>query len=172
MNHIKKFNESLDYKKTFKYRISTREGVNVTTHNPEDFPIENMRLEWAYTLFFQKAVLGALQSGMRIIADEKRDLTPEEMDRQERVIALCDTITTSNDPEHVQITCTQEEIEIIEKFAMIGWKNTIGADLDGVNFPKGIEGMKKTLTDPDGEYLKNQKKKFETFKKIIETRHT
>ena len=55
MNKIKRFFEHIGRDKTFKYRISEEEGVLLSTHDSEKFPIENIRLEWGYTLIFQPA---------------------------------------------------------------------------------------------------------------------
>jgi hypothetical protein len=157
--------------KIFKYRISEKEGIVVGTHDHEKFPIDNMRLEWAYTLFFQKAYSRIIwELYERRTSDEAS--TPEEKAELKHYQKLCESMTISDDKEYVQIACTQEEIDFIEECARKEWRQTLNMhnDLKGKEFPEHLAHMKESLTNPDQQYLDYQNNRFRGFERILKTR--
>ena len=126
------------------------------THNEEDFPIDNMRMEWAYKLFLQNAITGNLQDGMHNI-----ERIEESQERHKRFQEILETLKVcSEDKEWVELTCTDEEIELIEQSAIGFWNRMIGFEIDSLDINEKAKS----------EHADWQHKQFGLCKTIIATR--
>jgi len=174
MNKIKRFFEHTGRDKTFKYRISEEEGVILSTHDSEKFPIENIRLEWGYTLIFQPAFSQIIKKiYSRAIRENDDDISESEKEKLERYKFLCDAIKTSEEKDCIEVSCTEEEIEFIEECADLDWKESLDRHniLKGKEFPEHLKHLKDTLTSPDANHIRYLNSRYNAFKKIISTRH-
>ena len=148
--------------KTFKYRVSEKEHVKPTTHNEKDFPLEGARLNWVWELFFQHALSGVI----------KECMTEQDDTLYDRMRVLCESMVTSDEQDWIEITCTDEEIEIIERCAEQDWQATLNRHivLRDKEFPAHLAHLKEGLTNPDSAHLEYLKSHYDAYKLIVATR--
>lgn len=173
------FNESVSVIKTFMYHVSEDEGVYVM---PDQ---SNHLLEQAYSIVFQKAILGFLSSLRDEIVVTGVDVSPESENIRLRLEAITDNVRSSNDYARIQhefdgwveIDCTEEEADLIAKFAIHHWEDSkltydkIQAKIkklesEGKTVPDIIKNYKK----PSPEHYGYLDRNLEACKKILATR--
>ncbi len=167
---MRSFTESLNSKKTFMFRVTEEENVYI---NPDPEWTEAYRIEQAFNIVFNKAVLGSLEMGASYIEED----IIKSIERSEQISKIVDTLKNSKEEGWIEIDGTEEDMDMISKYAVMEWEKS-NSRFDDIQVKvkrmedegKEVPEIVKNYQKPDDDHYKYLEKNLVACKKILATR--